>query len=231
MANSNNDAVEHKLEGIEHALTRTEQYIEDNRKSLSIIAGAIIAAVAIYFAFNQFYLKPQEAEAQKQMYVAEQYFEKDSLKQALNGDGNYPGFLGIIDQYSLTDAANLAHYYAGICYKNMGKYNEAIEYLKKFDSNDVVVSNIALGSIGDCYAELGDADKALKFYKKAAENKKNDFTSPLYLMRAGLLLEDKNEFAKALEIYQRIEKEYNKSYEGQQIEKYITRVKVKGNIK
>ncbi|MDP4209631.1 MAG: tetratricopeptide repeat protein [Bacteroidota bacterium] len=231
MANSNNDAVEHKLEGIEHALTRTEQYIEDNRKSLSIIAGAIIAAVAIYFAFNQFYLKPQEAEAQKQMYVAEQYFEKDSLKQALNGDGNYPGFLGIIDQYSLTDAANLAHYYAGICYKNMGKYNEAIEYLKKFDSNDVVVSNIALGSIGDCYAELGDTDKALKFYKKAAENKKNDFTSPLYLMRAGLLLEDKNEFSKALEMYQRIEKEYNKSYEGQQVEKYITRVKVKGNIK
>lgn len=224
------DGVENKLEGIESALTKTEHYIEENRKSLSIIAGAIIVAVLLYFAFNRFYMQPKEKNAQRQMYVAEQYFEKDSFKLALNGDGNYPGFLAIIDEFGLTDASNLSHYYAGICYKNMGNYKEAIEHLRKFDSNDKIISSEALGATGDCYADLGDNDKAVSYYKKAADNYKNDFTTPLYLMRAGILLEEMNDFKEALKVYSRIEKEYNGTKEGREIEKYIARAKVKGNI-
>ena len=224
------EGVEEKLEGIENALGRTEQYIEENRKSLSIIAGAIVAVVAIYFGFTKFYLKPKEEKAESQMYVAERYFEKDSFKLALNGDGNYPGFLNIIDDYGLTKSSNLAKYYAGICYKNLGKYTEAIEFLKKFNLEDKLLSSIALGSIGDCYAELKQSDDAVKYYERAADNVKNDFTSPIYLMRAGLLLEEKGSFKKSLELYERIEKEFNKSPEGVQISKYIARVKVKGNL-
>ncbi|HEY4786705.1 MAG TPA: tetratricopeptide repeat protein [Bacteroidales bacterium] len=224
------DGAENKLEGIEGALSRTEHYIEENRKSLTIIAGAIIAAVLLYFAFNRFYLDPKEKNAQRQMYVAEQYFEKDSFKLALNGDGNYPGFLTIIDEFGLTDAANIAHYYAGVCYKNLGNYSQAIEYLKKFDSKDKIISCEALGAIADCYADLGQNDEAIKYYKRAANNVKNDFTTPLYLLRAGILLEDMHQYKEALETYQRIEKEYNASNEGREIQKYITRAKIKGNL-
>jgi tetratricopeptide (TPR) repeat protein len=222
---------EDKFEGLESALTRTERYIEENRKSLSIIVGAIVGAVVLYIAFNKFYLQPKEIKAQKQMYVAEQYFEKDSFKLALNGDGNYPGFLTIIDEYGLTDASNLAHYYAGVCYKNLGNFKEAIEYLKHYESSDKIISNIALGAIGDCYSELGDNKQALKYYKRAADNVKNEFTTPLYLMRAGILLEGMGEYSEALTMFQRIEKEYHRVYQEQQVEKYVTRVKIKGNIK
>jgi tetratricopeptide (TPR) repeat protein len=231
MANKNNEVAGDKFESIESALTKTERYIEDNQKSLTIIVGAVVLAVGIYFAFTKWYLKPLEEEAQKQMFVAERFLDKDSFNVALNGSGSYPGFLQIIDDYGLTKSANLAHYYAGICYKNIGKYNEAIEYLKKFDSNDQMLSNVALGSIGDCYAELGDNDEAIKYYKRAAKNVKNDFTSPMYLLRAGVLLEEKGEFKKALEVYESLQQDFSKSFEGQQIEKYITRVKVKGNLK
>jgi tetratricopeptide (TPR) repeat protein len=231
MTKANNEAAEDKLEGIESALTRTEQYIEENQKSLMIITGAIVVAVAIYFAFNRFYLNPKEIRAQSQMFVAEQYFEKDSFRLALNGDGNYPGFLTIIDEYGLTNSATLSQYYAGICLKNMGKYADAIEHLKKFDANDKILSNVALGSIGDCYAELQEPDKAIKYYKKAAGNVINDFTSPMYLMRAALLLEEKGEYKNALELFEKIEKEFNRTAEGQQAEKYIERVKIKGNLK
>ena len=224
------DGVENKLEGIESALTRTEHYIEENRKSLSIIAGAIVVAVLLYFAFNRFYMQPKEKNAQRQMYVAEQYFEKDSFNLALKGDGNYPGFLTIIDEFGLTDASNLSHYYAGICYKNLGNYKDAIEHLRKFDSGDKIISSEALGATGDCYADLGDNDQAVKYYKKAANNNKNDFTTPLYLMRAGILFEEMNNFKDALKIYQRIEEEYNGTKEGHDIEKYIARVKIKGNL-
>jgi tetratricopeptide (TPR) repeat protein len=231
MAISNKEGSADKMESIESVLSRTEHYIEENQKSLTIIVGAIVVAIALYLAFNRYYLKPLEIEAQSQMYIAEQYFGKDSFNIALNGTGSYPGFLTVIDEYGLSKSANLAHYYAGICYKNLGKYEEAIDYLKKFDSNDKILSNVALGAIGDCYAELGEADQAIKFYKRAAKNVKNDLTSPLYLMRAGLLLEEKGDFENALDIYQTIEKEYHATDEGRQVEKYITRVKVKGNLK
>jgi tetratricopeptide (TPR) repeat protein len=220
-----------KFEGIENALSRAERYIEENRKSLTIIIAAIVLAVVLYLAFIKFYLQPKETRAQKQMFMAEQYFEKDSFKTALNGDGNYPGFLEIINNYGLTKSANLSRYYAGICYKNLGNYKEAIQYLKKFESDDKIISNIALGSIGDCYANLGDNKQALKYYKRAADNEKNDFTTPMYLMRAGILMEQMNDYQGALKNYQRIEKEYNRTYQEQQIEKYVERVKIKGNLK
>ena len=224
------EGIENKLEGIEGALSRTEHYIEENRKSLSIIAGAIVAAVALYFAFNRFYMQPKEKNAQRQMYVAEQYFEKDSFKKALNGDGNYPGFLSIIEDYGLTDASNLSHYYAGICYKHLGNCKEAIEHLRKFDASDKIISSMALGATADCYADLGDNEKAVKFYKKAANNNKNDFTAPIYLMRAGRLLEDMKDYKEAINVYQQVEREYNASKEAREVEKFIARAKLKGNI-
>jgi tetratricopeptide (TPR) repeat protein len=165
------------------------------------------------------------------MFIAERFFEKDSFNIALNGSGSYPGFLEIIDEYGFTKSANLAHYYAGMCYKNIGKNEEAIEYLKKFDSNDKMIAPIALGAIGDCYANLGEVGEAVKFYKRAAKKEKNDFTSPLYYMRAAILLEQNNEFKNALDILETIKNNYYNTEEGRNIEKYITRVKIKGNLK
>jgi tetratricopeptide (TPR) repeat protein len=222
---------EQKVESIESALTRTERYIEENRKSLSIIFGGILAIVLIYVAFTKLYLGPREKKAINQMYIAEQYFEKDSFKLALNGNGIYPGFLEIIDDYGFTKAANLAKCYAGICYLHLGDFNNAITYLEKFDSDDKLISNVALGGIGDAYAELGKSDDAIKYYLRAADNVKNELTSPLYLMRAGILMEEKGDYKKAAETYTRIEKEYSKSAEARQIEKYITRAELKGNLK
>ncbi len=224
------EGTEDKIESIETALGKTEQYIEENRKSLTIIAGAIVAVVAIYFGFTKFYLKPREEKAESQMFIAEHYFDIDSFKLALNGDQNYPGFLSIIDDYRLTKSANLSNYYAGICYKNLGNYSLAIDYLKKFDLDDKLISSIALGSIGDCYSELNQNDDAVRYYERAADHTKNDFTSPIYLLRAGILLEQTGAFKKALNMYQRVEKEYNTSPEGQEISKYISRVKAEGHL-
>ena len=87
-----------RVEDIEVALTKTEQYIEDNQKSIMIIVGAVIVIVLAFLAVRNFYIKPKEREAANQMYVAEQYFEKDSFNLALYGDGNNFGFLVIEDR-------------------------------------------------------------------------------------------------------------------------------------
>jgi tetratricopeptide (TPR) repeat protein len=215
------------FENVENVLSKTEKYIEENQKSLTIIVLVIALITGAYLGYKKLYLAPTELEAQSEMYVAEKYFEKDSFRLALEGDGSYMGFIDIIDEYGITKCANLANYYAGICYFKLGEYEEAIECLKKFESDDIMVETVAMGAIGDSYVELGELEKAVEFYMKAAERKKNDFTSALFLKKAGIVYEELNNYKKALEVYERIETQFPKSEESRDMEKYITRVKLK----
>jgi tetratricopeptide (TPR) repeat protein len=211
-------------EALENALTRTEQYIENNQKSLTIIVLAIIVIVGLFLGYKRLYIAPKEAEAQVQIFAAEQYFEKDSFNLALYGDGNYLGFIDIISSYSPTKTGNLANYYAGICYRALGDYDSAIEHLKKFSPKDRMIGSVAFGSIADCYVQLEQLEEAAKYYIKAANYGKNTFTSPLYLMKAGVVYEELGMFAEALKTYKRVKSEYSKSTEAREVEKYIARV-------
>ena len=215
------------FETVEHALTRTEQYVEENKKSLSIILAVILGIVVVYMAYNKFLLKPQETEAQSQIFRAEQYFEKDSFLLALEGDGDAYGFIDIIDEYGITNTANLAHYYAGICYLRLGDYEQAIEHLKKFDANDKIVSLIAMGAIGDAYVELDDLDEAISFYEEATSKHKNEFITAIYLKKLGLVYEETDNYKKALAAYEKIKKEFPNSEEARDIDKYIEAAKLK----
>lgn len=215
------------FETVEHALTRTEQYVEENKKSLSIIIAVILGIVGVYLAYNKFLLEPKENEARSQIFRAEQYFEKDSFLLALEGDGDAYGFIDIIDEYGITNTANLAHYYAGICYLRLNDYEEAIEHLKKFDSNDRIVSLIAMGAIGDAYVELDDLDEAISFYEEAVSKHKNEFITAIYLKKLGLVYEERDNYKKALAAYEKIKKEYPNSEEARDIDKYIQAAKMK----
>lgn len=215
------------LQELESALTRTEQFIEDNQKIISYVVGGIILVVAAYLGFNKFYLQPKEKDAQSQMFMAENYFEKDSFNLALNGDGNYLGFLDIIDNYGITKSSNLAKYYSGICYLHLGQYEDAIDYLSDFSTDDIILKPIAEGAIGDAYMELGDQDKALSQYKKSISSNANKFTTPIYMLKAAKLLESNEELGDALKLYKQIKSDYPESTEARNIDKYIARVEVK----
>lgn len=219
------DSTEEKIHGIEEALSRTEHFIEKNQKIITIAVAIVVLVVLGFFAFKRFYLQPREAEAQTQVFMAEKYFEMDSLNKALNGDGSYPGFLQIIDDYSMTKTCNLAKYYAGIIYLKKGEYQNAIDYLKKFKGRDKIISSMAKGAIGDAYLELGDSESAATYYKEAAEKNPNEFTTPVFLMKLGYLYDSQKKFDQSLPLYERIQKEFPKSTEARGIEKYIARNK------
>ncbi len=221
------DNTEEKIHAVEEALSKSEKFIEKNQKILTIIIGSAIVIVLGVFAFQKLYIAPREKAAQGQMFMAQKYFEQDSLNKALNGDANYPGFLTIIDDYSMTKASNLAKYYTGIIYLKQGKFEDAITYLKKFDSSDEFVGPMATGGMGDAYMELGQKDKAVEAYLKAANQQINDLTTPLYMMRAAFVYEDLGKFDKAIELYEKIQKEHVKSTEARDVEKYIEQAKAK----
>ncbi|MFC2136634.1 tol-pal system YbgF family protein [Bacteroidota bacterium] len=215
-----------QLEAVESALSRSEQFIEENQKVITIVVLSILGAVALFMGIKRYYINPLENEAQSQMFVAEQYFEADSFDLALYGDGNYFGFVDIIDEYGITKSGNLAKYYTGISYLRLGEYEDAISYLKKFNAKDKIVGAIKYGSMGDAYMELGDISKAIKLYNQASEYNKNEFTSPIYLMKAGYAYESLGDYKSALKAYQIIKEEYPESSEGRNIEKYITRAEL-----
>lgn len=213
------------IKNVEQTLTNTEQFLEENYKPLLIGLAVIVVLIGIGW-LGKMYLNKRNDEAQSQMYQAEKYLEIDSLKLALNGDGNYLGFLDIASDYKYTQAGNLARYSAGICYLHLGDYEKAIEFLNKYSKKDKVLGSLALGGAGDAYVETGNTDKGVSLYLEAADFAENSFNTPLFLMKAAEIYELNGKFPDALKLYERIQKEYPESTEGTSIDKYIARIKL-----
>ena len=226
MAKKTNKKIDDKnIVAVEEALGRSEQFIEQNQNKIIWVVAVIVAIIAGYIGFTRFILAPREREAQAEMFMAEKYFEQDQYEMALEGDGTYPGFLDIISDYRMTRSANLARYYAGVTYLRQGEFTEAINMLKRFKPRDQIVGAMSFGAIGDAYLELEDMHQAARYYRKAYRYKPNDFTTPLFLFKAGLLFEEMGEFKDALLVYERIKKEYANSNEGRNIDRYIARAR------
>ncbi len=227
MSNKPNDPIENVLEPKKTA-ANLEQWIKENSKTVAIALALVILIPLGYMGYKKFILQPKEDAAYAAMFFAEQYFAQENFEAALNGGNDFSGFLSIIDEYGNTKAGNLAHYYAGICYLKLGQFDQAIEHLEDFSSGDVLVSSVAFGALGDAYRESGNSEKAVSNYEKAASRNPNNFTSPIYLKKAGMTYEDDlNDLKKALSCFEKIEKEYPLSREGQDVMKYITRIKAK----
>lgn len=194
----------------------------------TFVLGGLLAVVLIfggYLAYTNFYQKPRQAAATEQMFQAQVQFERDSFALALtNPGGGYSGFLDIIDNYKGTKAANLANYYAGISYLQLGQYAAALDYLNDFKPAGEISPIMKWGAFGDCFSELQDLDKAMKYYKKAVSAGDNKILTPYYLKKVGLLHEHNGNDAEAQKAYQTIKEKYPNSPDGADIEKYLTRV-------
>ncbi len=212
-----------ELEGVGEILSKSEQFIEKNQKSILITVGVIVLIVLGVMAFRNFYQKPREVAAEDAMYMAQEYFAVDSFKVALDGNGaDVMGFKEIASQYSMTKSGNLAKAYTGISLYKLGEYQEAVKYLTQYDGKNSYFKSSVVGLIGDCYAELGDKSKAQSYYKKVIADKNE--LSPIYLKKSGILFESEDKKADAEKAYQQIKDDYPASNEAYDIDKYIARV-------
>lgn len=216
-------AEEIEASGIEKLKT-VESWYETNKKMVNNVLFGILAIVVGIFAYTHFYKGPRIEKSNDAIFRAQTYFGMDSLNWALNGDGNNAGFLKIIDKYSGTPAANLAHYYAGVCYLKKGDYKNAEKQLGEFDGKGTLISNVAKGALGDALMEQGKTEDAIKSYLDAASDKDNDLVSPLFLERAGMAYELVKKNDDAIKIYRRIRDEYPRSMQARNMDKYLARL-------
>lgn len=209
----------------ENPLGNTGKFVQENSKSLAVIGIAIVALILLYVGYQNFYLKPRAEKAANEMFKAEEYAAVDSLNdKAIAGDGSYPGFEKIAEEYSNTKSANIANAYLGGLYLKKGEFQKAVDALGKYSSTgSPVIDPLVLGMLGDAYSELKDYDKAVTYYKKAADKNKNSFTSPLFLKKLGLVYEEQKEFSSAADVYNKIKTDFPDSFEASAIETYIAR--------
>lgn len=204
---------------------KAEDFIQKNRNVLIGVVVALVLLVGGYIGFKQFFLKPQEEEAQVLLFKMQDYFEMDSFSTVVHGNGTDPSAVEIADDYGMTKAGNLAAYYAGISYLRLGEYQNAVDYLKKFNADDQIITPLAMGAIGDAYVELERIEDGASQYMKAARESENKFTTPYFLKKAGLAYEKAGKPGKAVDCYEEIKKEYENAQETQEIDKYLYRAK------
>lgn len=213
---------------VDEALSTSEAFLI---KYKNVLLGAVVALVVVvcgYLGYKHFISEPKESKASEALFRGEQYFGAESYEQALNGDSlGYAGFLKIADEYSGTAAGNLANAYIGICYAQLGKYEDAVKFLDKFDGKDQLVAPAILGTIGNCYAQMGQLDKAAATLIKAANRANSNSLSPIYLIQAGQIFEKQGKNAEAVEAYKQVKNKYANSYQAMDIDKYIERASLK----
>ncbi len=213
-------------------------FLLENSKSLAFIAGAIVVLIAVYFWYQNVYLKDRALEASAKMYKAEQLIGIDSLAskaingemKGANGEEGFAGLEKVADEYANTKSANLANLYLGGIYLRKGEYKKATEVLGKYSATGSPVADpLALGLLGDAYSELKDYSQAATYYKKAADKASNKFTSPMFLKKLGLVYEQQKDFQSAEDAYTKIKSEYPESQEAAMIDEYIARVSTQLN--
>jgi len=217
---------------LDQTASKSEQFVQKNQNIIFIVLGVLVAGILGYLAYQKYVKAPKEKEAANELAFPKAYFENainntvaaDSLfTLALKGaDGKY-GFVDIADEYSGTKAGNLANYYAGISYLRLKQYKEAIDYLEDFSSKDELLGPVAKGAIGDAFADINQPQDAFDYYIKAAELKDNNFSTPLFLFKAGNTAMELENYSKAQELFERIKNDYPNATEAQNIDIYINK--------
>ena len=217
---------------LDESANKAEDWVAKNQKAIFGLIGIVAVVILGYLGYDRFIAGPKAQEAMNEMYTAQKFFDEavnatqnqDSLYTlAINGGEGKYGMVDIVNEYGSTPAGNLANYYAGMAYLNLKDYTNAVKYLSEFKTDDAVLGPIAKGGVGDAFVQLNQLEDALGYYEDAIKASTNNYTTPLYLMKAAGVAETLGNSAKALEYYKRIKAEFSESDQATNIDAFIAR--------
>jgi predicted negative regulator of RcsB-dependent stress response len=199
-----------------------------NGRTIIIACAAVILLGGGYLAYKYLVKVPKEQKAQESIWKAQNYFQEDSLNQALKGDRQFPGFEKIASQYSGTDAGNLADYYVGALALKSGDNNKAVQHLKDFSTSAKQIQARAYKLLGDAYSNLGKNSDALSNYKKAAHEFEADRDGSAEYLFVAAFFADRvvNDKKEAIDLYKELQRKYPHSQYGLEADKYLAQAGV-----
>ena len=217
-----------QIETGEQVIAKAKDFWTRYSKPILGVGAALILLVGGFFVYKNFFQQPKEEKAAEAMFKAEDYYRRDSVNLALNGDGQYMGFLKIISKYSGTKAANLASFYAGSCYIKLDDNANAIKYLKKFSTDAKQIQQRAYRLLGDASADMGKNAEALEYYKKAAHHFEEDEANSAEALFMAAYLADrvlKNQ-KEAISLFKELKEKYPKTQQGFEADNYLAQLGV-----
>lgn len=201
------------------------EVFEEKKDIITYGLIGLFVIVGGYLLYRQMVITPKSAAAIEQIAKAQFQFEQDSFALSLTNPGDgFPGFLDIASDYSGTATGNIALYYAGISYLNLGQFDAAIDYLKDFSPSGDVTPSMRAGALGDAYSEKNDFAEALSYYKKAVSKTNNGLIAAYYLKKVGMLNEHQGNKEAAREAYQTIKDKHFNTPISSDIDKFLIRV-------
>lgn len=211
------------LDALNNNLTNVGRQIEVNKKAIYVAFGAIILIAAITFGYLYLYRAPRQNKAMEAYNKVETVaMGNDSLAAA--------EYKKVADAYGSTDAGRLAALSAAEAYYNLGKYNEALKYLKDFSCGDPVLDANAMILLGDCYVNLKKYNEAIDAFSTAVKDAEgNPQIAPRALLKKAVVFDEQKQYAKALECYEVIKKDFPTFHlgNGMDLDAYIEREKAR----
>lgn len=198
----------------------------------TIIGGAIAVVLIVAFGLGYYlYSTQQEQEAQELLSEAQMYYLNGDYQTALQGSEEEftAGFEQIIDNYSRTDAANLARYYAAVSLYNLGDHEEALSYMNEHDVPDGILGSGPISFHAVLYTEIGDFEQAAQTYVRAAEWEENDDMTPYNYLKAAQAFDAVGNTEEAQNYAQRVVDDYGNSSHAEQAQKLLGKLLASGN--
>ncbi len=165
--------------------SRIMHFYQNNK--VAVISGGVGLVVVIGLIIGYIvYSGQQEEEAQNLLGIAEQELLQGNYQQALEGNEEELtlGFVQIADNYSSTDAGNLANYYSAVCEYELGNYEQSLTYIEEYIPPEGILGVSPISLHASILVELERYEDAAAQFERAANWDENDSTTPYNLFKA-----------------------------------------------
>lgn len=191
----------------------------------TMIVGGLLLLILGYFAYRQFIWSPSNEESK------DSYWEGLNLADADSTDAAIDELSVVVKKYDGKIGGEVAQFAYARQLMEKGEFKKALTELESVEVEDTYVRVMVVGLKADCHSEMKKYEEAANLYLEAADMNDNEFTSPIYLMKAALCAEEIKNFDKAVECYERIKDNYTAFHSQKQIDKYLARAKSKTTSK
>ncbi|HNR85153.1 MAG TPA: tetratricopeptide repeat protein [Taishania sp.] len=187
-------------------------------KLTTYAVGGVLVLVIGYLAYYQFVVTPKNKKSEDAYWYGLNLAANDSTDLAIEE------LTAQVKKYDGYKGGENAQFVLGRQYMEKGDFKKALEVLKGVELEDNYLAAMAVGLQGDCYSEMKNYKEAAAKYNEAAKVSDNEWTSPMYLFKAGLCAEELQDFDAALKLYKEIQDKYTIFANNKSIDKYIARV-------
>ncbi|MBM3452806.1 MAG: hypothetical protein FJX84_06665 [Bacteroidetes bacterium] len=198
--------------------TLKNKFNNDKRfKTITYVVGGLLVLVLAGLAYYQFIWKSTNDKSKDAYWKGLNYASKDSTAVAITeltkAKKKYDGYIG----------GEIAQFVLARQFMAKGEFKKALKELDETKLEGTFLESMRIGLMADCHSELKEYKKAVEKYVEASDADDNEFTTPMYLFKAGLNSEKTKEFKKAAEYYTKVRDEYPTYANQIAVDKYVAR--------